>query len=332
MSVSQQTDLQRQAAQWLVLLSSDDKAERVQAEQDFQRWKQTSPEHAQAAAGMERILASLREMREEPASEQRLHRLIDNEIRHTRLQRRSARLGTALGICLVLMIPGWLSWQQRPGLWLLADLDTPVGQWQDTRLEDGSRLTLAGGSAVNVHFSATGREVELLRGEIRLEVAADAQRPFKVITREGSIRALGTRFMVDKQAGATTLSMLESRVLARASQAQDQGLVISAGQQVRIHQNGLGEVHNIDAQTLDQAWQQHRLIARGLPLPDVLSQLERQYGGVLSFDHKTLAHIQVFAALPLDNPQRALQLLETTLPIKITRLTPWLIRVQPREP
>ncbi|WP_052483359.1 FecR family protein [Pseudomonas sp. StFLB209] len=330
--MSQQTDLQRQAAQWLVLLSSDDEAERVRAEQDFQHWKQTSPEHAQAAAGMERLLASLRDMREEPASEQRLHRLIDNEIRHTRQQRRSARLGTALGICLVLMIPAWLSWQQRPGLWLLADLDTPIGQWQDTRLADGSRLTLAGGSAVNVHFSATGREVELLRGEIRVEVAADAQRPFKVVTREGSIRALGTRFMVDKQAGATTLSMLESRVLARASQAQDQGLVVSAGQQVRIHQNGLGEVHNIDAQILDQAWQQHRLIARGLPLPDVLSQLERQYAGVLSFDHRALAHIQVFAALPLDNPQRALQLLETTLPIKITRLTPWLIRVQPQEP
>lgn len=331
MTVPSQADLQRQAAEWLVLLSSDDEVERARAEQDFLHWKQTSPEHAHAAAGMERLLGSLREMREEPTSEQRLHRLIDNEIRHTRQQRRSGRLGAVLGVCLVLMVPAWLSWQQRPGLWLLADIDTPVGQWQDRQLEDGSRLTLAGGSAVNVHFSATGREVELLRGEIRVDVAADAQRPFTVLTKHGSMRALGTRFVVDRQDDATELSMLESRVLARANQAQDQAQVVSAGQKLRIRREGLGELHDIDAQSLDQAWQQHRLIAKGLPLPEVLAQLERQYNGVLSFDRQALSGIEVFAALPLDDPQRALQLLEATLPIKVTRITPWLVSVQPRE-
>lgn len=324
-------DLARQAAEWLVLLSADDADEQARAERDFQQWKLTSPAHAEAAMGMEQLLASLRGIRQKPASDQRLHQLIASEVRTTHRQRRNKRLGAALGICLMLCVPGWLSWQQRPGTWLLADLDTRTGQWQETRLEDGSRLTLAGGSAVNLHFSAQGREVELLRGAIRVDVAVDPQRPFRVVTEHGSIRALGTRFLVNKQNDATDLSMLESKVLVRASQDAGQTVVVHAGQQLRMGRDGFDSPRPIDPQAVDQAWQQHRLIARGLPLPDVLDQLERQYTGLLSFDRQALQGIEVFAALPLDNPQRALQLLEASLPIKVSRLTPWLVRVQPRD-
>lgn len=327
--MSADNDLAQQAAEWLVLLSADDALERERAEQDYQQWKQQSPEHAAAAEGMERLLGSLRGMRQAPASG-RLHQLIDGEVRFGQRRRRNKRLGAALAVSLMLLGPGWLAWQHYPGALLFADLDTGIGQWQETRLEDGSRLTLAGGSAVNLRFTASGREVELLRGEIRVEVAADAQRPFQVVTREGSIRALGTRFMVSKQSDATDLSMLESKVVARASEGQGEALVV-AGQQLRIHRDGLQRPTRIDPEATDQAWQQHRLLARGLPLPQVLAQLQRQYVGVLSFDDQALAHIEVFASLPLDNPQRALQLLEASLPIKVSRLTPWLTRVQVRQ-
>lgn len=327
--MSDDNDLALQAAEWLVLLSADDPVEREQAERDYQQWKHLSPAHAEAAEGMERLLASLRGIRQEPASDQRLHRLIDGEVRFTERRRRNKRLGAALGLSLMLLVPGWLTWQHYPGALLFADLDTATGQWQETRLEDGSRLILAGGSAVNLHFSASGREVELLRGEIRVEVAADAQRPFLVLTREGSIRALGTRFVVSKQAEATDLSMLESKVVARAREGQGEA-VVAAGQQVRIRRDGLDSLQAIDPQATDQSWQQHRLLARGLPLSQVLEQLERQYVGVLSFDREALASIQVFASLPLDNPQRALQLLEASLPIEVSRVTPWLTRVQLR--
>ncbi|WP_175652788.1 FecR family protein [Pseudomonas sp. Marseille-P9899] len=327
--MSDDNDLALQAAEWLVLLSADDPVEREQAERDYQQWKYLSPAHAEAAEGMERLLASLRGIRQEPASDQRLHRLIDGEVRFTERRRRNKRLGAVLGLSLMLLVPGWLTWQHYPGALLFADLDTATGQWQETRLEDGSRLILAGGSAVNLHFTASGREVELLRGDIRVEVAADAQRPFLVLTREGSIRALGTRFVVSKQAEATDLSMLESKVVARAREGQDEA-VVAAGQQVRIRRDGLDSLQVIDPQATDQAWQQHRLLARGLPLSQVLEQLERQYVGVLSFDREALASIQVFASLPLDNPQRALQLLEASLPIEVSRVTPWLTRVQLR--
>lgn len=327
--MSDHDDLARQAAEWLVLLSADDAEERARAEHQYQHWKQQGPAHAAAAQDMEQLLAGLRDMRQQPASEGRLHALIDGEIRFSQRSRRNKRFGAALGLGLMLLVPGWLGWQHYPSALLFADLDTATGQWREARLEDGSRLVLAGGSAVDLHFTASGREVRLLRGEIRVEVAADAQRPFEVVTGDGRIRALGTRFLVSKQRDATDLSMLESRVLARSSDGPAEVLVV-AGQQLRIRHDGLDRVQAIDAQSLDQAWQQHRLLARGLPLSQVLEQLERQYAGVLSYDREALASIQVFASLPLDDPQRALQLLEASLPIEVTRLSPWLTRVKLR--
>ncbi|MDR0281369.1 MAG: FecR domain-containing protein [Paucimonas sp.] len=324
--MSDADNLAEQAAEWLVQLSADDPAERERAEHEYQAWKALSPAHAEAARGMEHMLESLRGIRQQPASERRLHQLIEGEVRFSQRKRRNKHLGAALGIALALLVPGWLGWQHYPNALLFADLDTATGQWRETRLEDGSRLTLAGGSAVDLHFTATGREVRLLRGEIRVEVAADAQRPFDVVTEDGSIRALGTRFLVSKQAAATDLSMLESKVLARASQGVAEAVVM-AGQQVSIRREGIDGLQGIDVATTDQAWQQHRLLARGLPLAQVLEQLERQYVGVLSYDRESLASIQVFASLPLDDPQRALQLLEASLPIEVTRLTPWLTRV-----
>lgn len=328
--MSDGNDLGRQAAEWLVLLSVDDDAERQHNERECAQWKQLSPEHAEAAQDMERLLASLQGMRQEPERDRRLHRLIDGEIQFSERRKRNKRLGTALGIGLMLLASGWLTWQHYPNALLFADLDTGTGQWQETRLEDGSRLTLAGGSAVNLHFTATGREVQLLRGAIRVDVAADAQRPFLVVTDDGSIRALGTRFVVTRQADATDLSMLESTTLARPSEAPGEA-VVTAGQQLRIRRDGLEVVQPIDVQATDQAWQQHRLLARGLPLPEVLEQLGRQYAGVLSYDREALSQIQVFASLPLDNPQRALQLLETSLPVEVSRLTPWITRIKLRE-
>lgn len=328
--MSDDNDLARQAAEWLVLLSADDDAERERAEREYEQWKQLSPGHAEAAEGMERLLASLQGIRQAPEPDRRLHRLIEGEVQFGERRRRNKRLGAALGISLMVLLPGWLAWQHYPNALLFADLDTGTGQWRETRLEDGSRLTLAGGSAVNLHFTPSGREVELLRGEIRVEVAADARRPFLVVTGDGSIRALGTRFVVSKQPDATDLSKLESRTLARPSAGQGEA-VVSAGQQLRIRRDGLESPQAIDPQATEQAWQQHRLLARGLPLPEVLEQLGRQYAGVLRYDREALAQIQVFASLPLDNPQRALQLLEASLPIEVSRLTPWITRVKLRE-
>ena len=106
----------------------------------------------------------------------------------------------------------------------MADLRTATGRWETRTLADGTRITQGSASAVNLRYDERRRVIELVRGEILMDVAPDAARPFLVETVHGSIQALGTRFVVDHQAGATVLSMIESRVSVQTATQRSTGV------------------------------------------------------------------------------------------------------------
>ncbi|OFA07831.1 fec operon regulator FecR [Janthinobacterium sp. HH107] len=214
---------------------------------------------------------------------------------------------------------------ERPA-YLLADLRSPTGQWQSHILADGSRITLAGGSAVNVRFTAGERHVELVRGDILVDVAKDAQRPFIVDSRQAAIRALGTRFSVRREDGATILNMLESTVSAQVP--QHPAVVVRAGQRTRITRDGVGPLTPIDAVSVQQAWHAHQLVVDDQPLAEVLDELARHRPGQLHYNRAQIAGIRVAAVLPLDDTDKALQLLIDNFPqLRIRMLTRYLVMV-----
>ncbi|MBH1994165.1 MAG: FecR domain-containing protein, partial [Burkholderiales bacterium] len=214
---------------------------------------------------------------------------------------------------------------ERPA-YLLADLRSPTGQWSTHTLADGSRLTLASGSAVNVRFNAGERHVELVRGDILVDVAKDAQRPFIVDSKQAAIRALGTRFTVRREDGATILSMLESKVLAQVP--QHPAVVVQAGQRTRITDDGVGPLTSIDAASVQDAWRARQLVVDDLPLAEVLDELARHRPGQLHYDRAQIAGIRVAAVLPLDDTDKALQLLIDNFPqLRIRMLTRYLVMV-----
>ncbi|MYN28283.1 FecR family protein, partial [Duganella levis] len=208
-----------------------------------------------------------------------------------------------------------------------ADLRTATGAWRSYTLDDGSIIALDSGSAVNLHFDARQRAVELVQGGIRVTVAKDASRPFVVTTPQGEMRALGTRFLVEREDGATILSMLESKVAARAAQ-DPRGVVVQAGERVRITERSIGPLQAISAAGADAAWQQHKLAVEDRPLTEVLAQLGRYRTGHIAFDAAQLQGIRVSAVLPLDDTDRALQLLLNNFPqLRVRRLTPYWVMV-----
>jgi transmembrane sensor len=79
-------------------------------------------------------------------------------------------------------------------------------------LADGTLLNLNTHSAVDVRFDETTRLIVLHEGEIMVETGHNDARPFIVKTRDGSLRALGTRFMVKREDDGTRLSVLQSRL------------------------------------------------------------------------------------------------------------------------
>ncbi|MNK27584.1 fec operon regulator FecR [compost metagenome] len=311
-----------QAARWIVRLSADDPAERDKARAGFAAWKAADPLHATVAAGMENLLRQLHAVREPAGGDHRPARAALAAIAPKRQRLRQLAAASAVA---VLVLTGTLVLGERPA-YLLADLRSPTGQWQTHTLADGSRLTLAGGSAVNVRFNAGERHVELVRGDILVDVAKDAQRPFIVDSGQAAIRALGTRFAVRREDGATILSMLESAVSAQVP--QHRAVVVQAGQRTRITDDGVGPLTSIDAASVQQAWRAHQLVVDDLPLADVLDELAHHRPGQLHYDRAQIAGIRVAAVLPLDDTDKALQLLIDNFPqLRIRMLTRYLVMV-----
>jgi transmembrane sensor len=313
-----------QAAHWIVRLSADDPAERDMAQAGFAAWKAADPLHATVAAGMENLLRQLNAVREPAGGDHRPARAALAAIAQKRPRQRLRQLAAASAVA-VLVLTGALVSSERPA-YLLADLRSSTGHWQTHTLADGSQITLGSDSAVNVRFNAGERHVELVRGDILVDVAKDAQRPFTVDSKQAAIRALGTRFAVRREDGATTLSMLESKVLAQVP--QHQAVVVQAGQRTRITEDGVGPLQAIDAASVQEAWRARQLVVDDLPLAEVLDELARHRPGQLHYDRAQIADIRVAAVLPLDDTDKALQLLIDNFPqLRIRMLTRYLVMV-----
>ncbi len=73
---------------------------------------------------------------------------------------------------------------------------TRIGEVRTVRLSDNSRVILDTDSLLQVGFTQAERDVRLLRGRARFDVAHDAVRPFVVLAGSGSVTAVGTLFDV----------------------------------------------------------------------------------------------------------------------------------------
>lgn len=348
-----------QAAAWIVALSADDAVDRACARAGFDAWKRADPQHAAAAARLEGLLgvlptqparAALRAaiapaggagsgigadgIASNPKADHAPPVPQGRHARQSRQVRQVLRISAALAIALPALAAAWLGMQGYGPQALLADLRSGAGEWRRTTLADGSAVTLNSGSAVRLHFDAGQRTVELLQGEILVDVARDPARPFVVRTAEGSIRALGTRFTVRRTngSGGTELTMLESgtavlsagQIAAGNSDAQQ----VTAGQRVRIGHSAVGTATAIDPGSVDDAWKNHQLVVRNRPLAEVLDELARHRPGMIRYNREQIAAINVSAVLPLDDTGRALHLLLNSFPaLRVRTVTPYLVLV-----
>ncbi len=303
------------AIEWQLCLDSG----AVSAEQQhaFAAWLAAHPEHARVWQQLNGLDIRLASAAAAPARQALLH--------SARSTRRRRLAGSALGLLLSSALLLGLLGQQRPLDDYLADVRTGRGEQRELQLHDHSRIRLNSRSAMDIEFSDTQRAVRLHSGEILVETAHGDPRPFVVLTEQGSLRALGTRFLVRREGDSTRLTVLQSAVAAHPLDGASER-IIQAGEQVLMQRQQLDRVHA--APLSAAAWSHGMLVAENLRLEDLLDALGEYRSGYLGLDPR-LADLRISGSFPLYDSDKALAALPPSLPVKIERFGNWWARVVP---
>jgi transmembrane sensor len=231
----------------------------------------------------------------------------------------------AFAACLLIAIGAGTVWRDDIVTGLQSDYATAVGERAPVTLTDGSRLTLNTDSAIAVALGPTGRRVRLLRGEVWFDVAHDAARPFVVETPQGRVRVTGTRFDVRLGDDETVVSLAEGRVELTASGAlRKDAVALAPGEQSRLSASGISSPAKFDP-VATTAWLNGKFVFYDAPLAEVVTTLNRyRHGRIVIYDG-ALNRLKVSGVFATDDPNAALSVIANTLPVRVTRLTDFLV-------
>jgi len=309
----------RRAAEWMARLWSGEASEADVAA--CARWRAEHPDHEQAWRRLQVMEDKLHSV---PAAVARRALRDGGPSASRRRMLAVVGLGAAAGAA-----AGMLGGRD---LWLAAAADyrAATGEIRDLVLPDGTRLVLDTGSAVDVRYDVQVRRVVLRAGRVLAETAPDAAgRPFFIDSPQGTVQALGTVFSVQSHAHACQVAVYEGMVEVRPAHAAGHAVRARAGQRIAFSAEHAGDAVP-DART-EPAWTRGQLVADDLRLADLLAELARYRRGVLRCDPE-VAGLRVTGVFPLRDTDKALRNLEVGLPVRVSFLGPYWVRVRARQP
>lgn len=301
-----------QACSWMARLLADDTSD--QEQRDCLRWRQADPGNEAAWQQLQRVQSRFNSLPDRTAGSNVL-------AARPSLSRRQLLALAGVGAGVGLLGLGSIG----PGSLRQADLRTPTGGLARHQLADGTQLVLNTATRVDVDISATQREIHLLEGEIWVATGTHPL-PLRVYGRDGVLTTLlGTEFNVRQWAHQTRLSVFQGQVLVAAKQGAEL-ISVSAGEGLAFAGDRVQE--RFVAQTDSTAWLQGKLAAADMPLTNFLAELGRYRPGILRVS-PTLANQRVTGVFSVHDTDRVLTQLAEVLPIRIQKIGPWWVSVQP---
>jgi len=327
-----------EASRWLVRLSAPEVSLKERLE--FVAWLKRSPEHLAEYLRMERTWADLGQVdgvmsvAELLAADDR--NVIDFDHAPPRPTERppSKRFGAALAACAVLALAAVLAFQAlAPRRYV-----TEVGEQRTIKLDDGSAVALNTNTELRVDYTDGLRRVNLLQGEALFTVANDPTRPFRVVSDRAVAQAIGTSFVVRRNADDTVVTVLEGQVaVARFDQVEQAGsreippealhLAAGARADVLAQEIHTSAVPNLAAVT---AWKSGRLIFEGEALSAVVAEFNRYNEVQLVLEDSTLSNERLSGVFDADKPQALVRFLERANVVEPAQVTAREIILTPR--
>lgn len=269
-----------EASAWRVRLSEHD----LSTSDSFESWLSADPRNQ---AAWDRVQGGWLYLDEEASSPELL------QLRHDALGRAKRRARTrwewpgrrvALAACLTLLFlvgigGGGLWWHLQPTIY-----QTAMGERRVITLADGSIASLDSGTELKVRYGKDARDLELVSGQARFDVAHSAAWPFVVQAREKRIVAVGTAFNVDLLGPKTLVTLIEGRVVVTDRNAKitplqsfrrsgPEEIALSPGQQLVVTARA-EQLKNVDLGKT-RAWESGMLVFDNEPLGSVAERVSR---------------------------------------------------------
>lgn len=315
-----------EANDWLVRLR--DPACGIQDERLFAQWLQNSPMHVKEYLRAESCWSALEDidpkrqldvaalLTDSNASVVELDPICKREkIEAVHWWQRGLFVAAAVAFSLALALL-WQAQQRDPFRY-----DTGRGEQRRLVLDDGSIVELNTESVIEVHFSHTRREVELLQGEVLFTVAKDPARPFVVTSDRATVRALGTQFNVYRRPRQTVVTVIEGRVAIAGAQSSAERipvpgafpngrgpLELSAGDQAEVAAD-VPIRRRLADPVRALAWRERRLIFESQPLSHVVAEFNRYNKRQLTITDADLNAKKISGVFDADRPDALVRFL-----------------------
>jgi transmembrane sensor len=313
--------IEQEASGWLV--ARDAGTPSVEQETAFQEWISTDIRHRVAYLRLEEAWRRSDRLRETRP----LDRDVDADLLRSRNVRSRWSLAMAASLLVGLLFGGYVFVQSQLG-W--SHYETPVGGFSRIVLDDGSVIDLNTNSDLKVRIGFKRREVRLLRGEGRFQVAHDAARPFVVTAADADVRAVGTAFSVRLHEAKRVDVLVSEGSVAIASSRVLHSPPVKAGEVAVLMPDRLS-VSRIEPQQLESrlAWTAGKLQFRGESLSAAINEFNRYNRRQIRLGDSTLADLRVGGTFNATDPESFAAALTSTFNLRVEPATPDTIVLRP---
>lgn len=197
------------------------------------------------------------------------------------------------------------------------DYATAKGERRTVRLADGSTIDLNAATRLTVALTRDTRNVTLHAGQAVFDVTHDSRRPFFIGAGDRTIRVVGTQFDVRRRDGRLSVTVARGAVEVLPAQgAQGRAYRLHPGQRLD-HREGDAAVE-VAAANSDEvlSWRSGRLVYRGQPLAEVVSDLNQQFETPIRIEDAELAATPISGVLVLDDQASVIRRLALLVPIR----------------
>lgn len=316
------------AALWCVRLSE---GPLTPAEQDgLAAWLDTAPTHRPA---LEEAAATWREFEEAESAPEFLQMRLQ-ALQKTRLGSRRVGpgprwlQGLAVAAAILVVAVGMWAWLTAPETY-----QTGIAERRVAVLADGSTLSLDAATTVRVHFSAHRRDLELVRGRAKFNVARNPLRPFSVTAGNKVVVATGTEFSVERLQRQIRVVLYEGHVSvldrakgAEASRPLRLGASATPADQSLIPGRELVVAETSDTASIEPAdpsralsWEAGQLVFVEEPLSSAVERVNRYSDEKLAIGDDAAGQVRVTGVFTAGDVPAFVEGVSAAFPVKLVQ-------------